>query len=178
MFAQISFFALLATVVSALVLPRAADTTVTLVNNCGYQVDPAAYPAVTYNGAATGGFPLAAGASAAVTLPANYSGRIWGRTGCDADGNCETGQCFQGGENCTSPAPTGPTLAQFTINGYASSDYFTPTGQGNFNIPLTITPGSGCSTAPVTCTDANGDGNGCGATSSCPTGTSYTIQFC
>ncbi|KZT30730.1 Osmotin thaumatin-like protein [Neolentinus lepideus HHB14362 ss-1] len=153
-------------------------TSVDIFNNCSYQVDPAFYPMASEDGTATGGFPLIAGASQVVTLYSGWSGRIWGRTGCNSAGVCTSGGCPSGGENCTSPAPTGPTLAQFTIDGYADFDYFNPTSGDNFNIPLTIEPGSGCSTAPVSCIDANGDGNGCGATSSCPTGTSYTIQFC
>ncbi|TFK56566.1 Osmotin thaumatin-like protein [Heliocybe sulcata] len=177
MFAPVSILAIAATVASAVVIRAPADTSVTILNNCSYQVDPAFFPVVTENGASTGGFPLAAGASQAVTLPANYSGRIWGRTGCDSAGQCTTGTC-PGGESCIDPAPTGPTLAQITLDGYAGYDYFNPTSGDNFNIPLTIIPGSGCSTAPVSCTDANGDGNGCGATNSCPTGTTYTIQFC
>jgi hypothetical protein len=79
-----------------------------------------------------------------VTLPANYSGRIWGRTGCDVAGVCATGQCFQGGENCTSPAPAGPTLAQFTINGFANLDFFNPTAGEGYNLNVTIIPGTGC----------------------------------
>ncbi|KAJ7889041.1 Osmotin thaumatin-like protein [Mycena leptocephala] len=154
------------------------STTVSVVNNCTQQVDPAFTPQVLLGGAPTGGFPLAAHLTQVVTFPANYSGRAWGRTGCDARGVCTTGQCFTGGENCTSPAPAGPTLAQFTINGFSSLDFFNPTSGEGFNLPVTIKPGSGCSTAPVGCTAANNVGPGCGATTTCPTGVGYTIQFC
>ncbi|EPQ60498.1 Osmotin, thaumatin-like protein [Gloeophyllum trabeum ATCC 11539] len=177
MFTQVSVLAV-AAVAGAGVIRQIPATTVTLTNDCGYQVDPAFFPQVLEGSTSTGGFPLAAGASQTVTLPSDWSGRLWGRTGCNAAGVCATGSCPSGGENCTSPAPTGPTLAQFTINGYAGYDYFNPTSDDNFNIPLTIEPGTGCSIAPVGCTDANGDGNGCGATSACPTGTDYTIVFC
>ena len=88
-----------------------------MTNNCGYQVDPAFYPTATASdGSATGGFPLAAGASASVSLDAAWAngGRIWGRTGCDAAGNCQTGGC--GAESCSGPAGSGVTLAQFSIN--------------------------------------------------------------
>ena len=76
---------------------------------------PGIFPAS--NGGELGGFELAANEFLTVTLPDGYSGRIWPRTGCDESGNCETGTC-QGGINCTSPAAAGPTLAQFTIDGY------------------------------------------------------------
>ncbi|EIN09642.1 Osmotin thaumatin-like protein [Punctularia strigosozonata HHB-11173 SS5] len=153
----------------------AASTTITVVNHCSSAVDPGFFPAA--NNGALGGFALAAGASQAVTLPSGYSGRAWGRTGCDDAGVCTTGSC-SGGVNCTAPAAAGPTLAQFTINGFSNLDFFNPGVADGFNIPVTITPGAGCSTAAVTCSNAAGAGNGCGATSTCPTGTAYTLSFC
>ncbi|KAJ7640914.1 Osmotin thaumatin-like protein [Mycena rosella] len=175
MFAQAASFL---TVLVASATALCSSTTVSVFNNCTQQVDPAFTPQVLLGGVPTGGFPLAAHLTQVVTFPANYSGRAWGRTGCDAQGVCATGQCFTGGENCTSPAPAGPTLAQFTINGFSSLDFFNPTSGEGFNLPVTIKPGSGCSTTPVSCTAANNVGPGCGATSTCPTGVGYTIQFC
>ncbi|KZT66822.1 Osmotin, thaumatin-like protein [Daedalea quercina L-15889] len=161
----------------ALAAVASAQTSITLTNDCTYQVDPAFYPdAIASDGSATGGFPLAAGASAGVTLDPTYSGRIWGRTGCDSDGDCATGQC-PGGENCTGPAAAGPTLAQFTLDGYDSLDFFNPSTTDGFNVAITITPGAGCSVGPQSCT-ADNEGTGCGDTSACPTGTSYTVSFC
>ncbi|EPS99470.1 Osmotin thaumatin-like protein [Fomitopsis schrenkii] len=171
-----TMFACIAFVLSALAVAVSAQTPFAIVNNCGYQVDPAFFPAATASdGSLTGGFPLAAGASADVTLGATWSGRIWGRTGCDADGNCQTGGC--GAESCTGPAGAGPTLAQFTLDGWSNLDFFNPSTADGFNLALTIVPGPQCSTAAQSCT-AEGQGNGCGSTSSCPTGTNYTIQFC
>lgn len=89
----------------------------TVLNNCADKIDPAFFPAATTSTGALGGFPLSAGKMKTVTLPAGYSGRAWGRTGCDSDGNCATGGCPSGGVNCTSPSEVGPTLAQFTIDG-------------------------------------------------------------
>lgn len=91
-------------------------STLVTVNNCGETIDPGFFPAAGTNNA-TGGFTLGAGQTQNVSLPSGYSGRVWGRTGCDASGNnCATGGCT-GGIDCTSPAGAGPTLAQFTING-------------------------------------------------------------
>jgi hypothetical protein len=89
------------------------------VNNCGAQVDPAFFPAVS-NGTQTGGFALAAGDRRAVTLAAGYAGRVWGRTGCNAAGNCTTGTC-PGGEECAGPAPGVLTVVQLNINRCAVS---------------------------------------------------------
>lgn len=92
---------------------------VNIVNNCGEQIDPAFFPTVQdHYRNPTGGFALPAGEQYTVYLLSGWSGRIWGRTDCDADGNCATGGGCQGGVNCTSPAPGGPTLAQFTIDAY------------------------------------------------------------
>ena len=98
-----------------------------IVNNCGAQIDPAFFPTVQdHDRNPTGGFALPAGEQYTVYLLSGWSGRIWGRTGCDADGNCATGGGCQGGVNCTSPAPGGPTLAQFTIDAYVPSLYSVP----------------------------------------------------
>src|SRR5256885_8686093 len=47
-----------------------------------------------------GGFQLNAGASHAVSLPDNWAGRFWPRTGCNFDaagnGTCQTGDCARG----------------------------------------------------------------------------------
>jgi hypothetical protein len=58
-------------------------------------------------------------------------------------GICATGQCFTSGENCTSPAPAGPTLSQFTINRFFSLDFFNLTSGEGFNPPVSINPGAG-----------------------------------
>jgi hypothetical protein len=236
---------------------------VTVFNNCPHQVDPAFYPAVRVGRNTTGGFALQAFYETVVVLPDGWSGRMWGRTNCTARGVCATGQCFTGGENCTSPAPAGPTLAQFTLNGCArlpcvldaadgaqireprllqpvysrwvqhsapdrrrcrrrhqlcvsarsailvlcaSSAHlrlkpmlqlcFLPilspsvlyqgpcacTPSSRFRVPLrtsrhTLTSKDTGRTPMAECT-ARGAGAGCGQTSTCPTGTAYTVRFC
>lgn len=88
----------------------------TLDNNCNYQVDAAFFPTVGFNQSQTGGFALtSAHPSATVLLEDNYDGQIWGRTGCDANGNCYSGGC-PGGESCTGPLDTYATIARFQLN--------------------------------------------------------------
>lgn len=154
----------------------AAATNITIVNSCGETVWPAIFPAA--NGGELGGFELTENDYLTISLPDGYSGRIWPRTGCDAFGNCETGAC-QGGINCTSPAAGGPTLAQFTIDGYANFDYFGPSAVDGFNVPVAITPdyGAECNLGPVICTGQD-EGEGCDETFACPTGIHYTVGFC
>ena len=73
--ASLSLFVALATL-------AAADRTLTVTNNCGYQVDTAFFPTIESNETQTGGFPLtSAHPSATVLLADNYNGQIWGRTG-------------------------------------------------------------------------------------------------
>lgn len=173
-----SMFSRTFTVLAALAAAASAMT-VTVTNNCGYGVDPGFYPAATASdGSYTGGFTIAAGSSSSVSLDSAWTsgGRIWGRTGCDASGNCQTGGC-SGGENCTAPAGSGVTLAQFTINSWDSLDFFNPSTTDGFNLAVTITPGIGCTTGAQACTSQD-EGDGCGMTSSCPTGTDYTVSFC
>ena len=87
----------------------------TLVNNCKAQIDPAFYPAVQdHDRNPKGGFELAAGQQYTTYLLSGWKGDIWGRTGCDANGYCETGSCA-GGVSCDGDAPDGVTLAQFNI---------------------------------------------------------------
>ena len=139
-----------------------------IVNNCKEQIDPAFYPAVQdHNRNPTGGLELPQGQQYTVYLLSGWSGVIWPRTGCDADGNCATGGGCQGGVNCTSPAPGGPTLAQFTIDAYVldtlqpvscgtdgascayrnGEDYFAPSTVDGFNIPVSIVPHTGCTSS-------------------------------
>lgn len=151
----------------------AASATVNVVNNCSASIDPAFFPAAS---GGLGGFTLAPGDSRSVTLPAGYNGNAWGRTGCDDSGSCETGSC-SGGINCTAPAAGGASLAQFQIDIIAKLDFFSPKTDDGFNIAVNMAP-IGCPTAPVACTDASGDGDGCDVMSTCPTGTDYTLTFC
>ncbi|CDY26681.1 BnaA06g13410D [Brassica napus] len=73
-----------------------SGTVFTIVNSCSFNVWPGV---LTGNGAQLndGGFLLTPGASVDLTAPAGWSGRIWGRTGCNFDGSgagrCLTGDC-------------------------------------------------------------------------------------
>ena len=62
----------------------------TLINKCSYTIWPAILGKSIPDG---GGFELKAGASHSVNVVEKWSGRVWGRTNCDAKGHCETGDC-------------------------------------------------------------------------------------
>mgnify|MGYP001494944801 CR=1 FL=1 len=128
---------------------QAQNATVTINNYCSETIWVAANPGIT-SGTITGGsnagaistlggWELDSNATATVTVPGNYSGRFWGRTGCSFDastnvcdpqtvnvnGNnyviancCDTGGCMNGSNFALDCAQTGlppATLAEFTL---------------------------------------------------------------
>ena len=97
---------------------------------------------------------LAPGASHAFTLPTEWGGRFWGRTGCvfDADGagSCETADCGKakcGGAGGKPPA----TLAEFQLAGFGGKDFYDISLVDGYNLPMSVTPvaGHGCRRCPV-----------------------------
>ncbi|KAM4069926.1 hypothetical protein ACB094_12G126800 [Castanea mollissima] len=64
----------------------------TIINDCKETIWPAVTPGENFNG---GGFTLKPKQSIVFTAPVSWSGRIWGRTGCNFDkngnGSCQTG---------------------------------------------------------------------------------------
>uniref|UniRef100_A0A453DK23 Thaumatin-like protein n=1 Tax=Aegilops tauschii subsp. strangulata TaxID=200361 RepID=A0A453DK23_AEGTS len=88
-----------------------------------------------------GGYALRAGESVVFTAPVGWSGRVWGRTGCDFDsagnGTCETGGCGTSLQ-CASASGAAPaTLAEFTL---AATDYYDVSLVDGFNLPVVVTP--------------------------------------
>ncbi|HMH93554.1 MAG TPA: thaumatin family protein [Streptosporangiaceae bacterium] len=131
----------------------AAAGTFTLVNQTGQTIWPAISGTTVPNG---GGLELAAGASATVGVPDNWSGRIWARTYCNFDGSgsgsCETGDC--GGVlacNGASGAPNA-SLAEFTLGGGSAPDNYDVSLVDAFSLPMTITPQGGASCVTAGCT--------------------------
>jgi hypothetical protein len=127
----------------------AASGTLTLVNQTGQTIWPGVAGNFISNG---GGFELPAGGSTTLNVPDNWSGRIWARTSCNFDasgtGSCETGDC--GGLLACNGASgaASATVAEFTLGGGSSPDYYDVSLVDAFNVPITITPqGAGCPTA-------------------------------
>lgn len=84
--------ALALTVATTLVLVSSGHE-LRIENNCHHKVWPAiannpgkAHPEKT-------GFLLEPHHSAVLHVPHGWAGRVWGRTGCNAHGHCETGDC-------------------------------------------------------------------------------------
>ncbi|XP_058091330.1 pathogenesis-related thaumatin-like protein 3.5 [Magnolia sinica] len=119
----------------------------TMTNDCKETIWPAIIPGENFGG---GGFELKPKQSIVFTAPVGWSGRIWGRTGCNFDktgtGPCQTGSCGDA-IKCGASGKTPATLAEFTL---ASPDFYDVSMVDGFNLPLVVTPLNGkgnCSAA-------------------------------
>ncbi|KAG2538716.1 thaumatin-like protein 1b [Panicum virgatum] len=156
----------------ALLNRGARAATFTIANGCGYTVWPGLLSSAGSAPLPTTGFALAPGESRAVAAPAGWSGRLWGRTLCAADAAtgrfaCATGDCGSGGVQCGGGgAATPATLAEFTLDGSGSLDFFDVSLVDGYNLPMVITP-SGSSSSSGKCA-----ATGCAAelNAACPAG--------
>ncbi|XP_071710258.1 thaumatin-like protein 1 [Rutidosis leptorrhynchoides] len=119
----------------------------TIKNNCGFSIAPAFQ--TSSGNQVTTGFELGQGASNTVDVSATWSGRVWARRGCSNDGgkfSCASGDCGSGQVTCNGNGGAPPvTLAEFTIPGSSSTDFYDVSNVDGFNLPLSITPsGAGC----------------------------------
>ncbi|KAK3137091.1 hypothetical protein QOZ80_5BG0447720 [Eleusine coracana subsp. coracana] len=116
----------------------ASAATFNIRNNCPYTVWPAATPI-------GGGRQLNTGETWTLNIPANTpSGRVWGRTGCNFNGNsgrCSTGDCG-GALSCTLSGQPPLTLAEFTIGN--GQDFYDISVIDGFNLPMSFS----CSNGP------------------------------
>ncbi|XP_042509086.1 pathogenesis-related thaumatin-like protein 3.5 [Macadamia integrifolia] len=112
----------------------------TIINYCDETIWPGITPGENFGG---GGFELKSGRSIVFTAPISWSGRIWGRTGCNFDktgnGSCQTGSCGTTLQ-CGAAGKTPASLAEFTL---ASPDFYDVSLVDGFNLPILITPVNG-----------------------------------
>lgn len=145
--------------VAVAVLARAQGeraATFTITNNCAYTVWPGLLSSAGSAPLSTTGFALAPGASQAVPAPSGWSGRMWGRTLCAADGagakfSCATGDCGSGDVQCNGGGAAPPaTLAEFTLDGSGGLDFFDVSLVDGYNLPMLVQasapdcPDTGC----------------------------------
>lgn len=62
-------------------------------NNCPYTVWPGMTGNPGFPHPEGGGFELKSKQTRSFQVQNNWQGRIWGRTNCNAQGHCETGDC-------------------------------------------------------------------------------------
>jgi len=98
-----------------------------ILNKCTYAVRIGILGTNTHDNITT---PLAPGAKYKITIPDGpWSGRLWGKTDCDANG-----------QQCASPN----TLAEWTLGSKAGEqDFYDVSLVDGFNMPLRITPTPG-----------------------------------
>ena len=115
------------------------------INQCKQTVWVGAYgaPAVPENG----GFRLDAGQRRTITVPNNvmWTGRFWGRTGCQFDGagngTCATGDCGARERCGGSTGKTPATLAEFTFHPPGPDpDFYDLSLVDGYNLPMAIAP--------------------------------------
>ncbi|GMI91229.1 thaumatin-like protein 3 [Hibiscus trionum] len=115
-------------------------TLFTLENRCSFTVWPGSL-AGTGPALGDGGFALAPGSSSQLQPPPGWSGRFWGRTGCNFDnsgaGKCVTGNCG-GGLKCTGGGEPPVSLVEFTLNGSDNKDFYDVSLVDGYNLGIAV----------------------------------------
>jgi Thaumatin family len=117
---------------------------VTFVNHLSQEIWVAASPDTTHPLTATG-WALPPGQSVTTTVPNQYNGRFWGRTGCVFHGNaghCQTGDC-DGKFQCTGWGTIPATLAEYNLDAWQHLDFYDISMVDGDNVPMYAYPTSG-----------------------------------
>ena len=130
-------------------------TTFRFVNKCDYTVWPGILSGANSAPLESTGFELPQGGTQTFQAPSGWSGRFWGRTGCNFDGSgqgsCSTGDCGSGRIECGGSGAAPPaTLAEFTLNGSGGQDFYDVSLVDGYNLPMIV--------------EASGGSGGCGST--------------
>ncbi|XP_062102584.1 thaumatin-like protein 1 [Humulus lupulus] len=145
-----NYFLLLLLIVSRGV----SGATFTFVNKCDFTVWPGILASAGSPKLDSTGFELAKGTSRLFQAPTGWSGRFWGRTGCNFDGSgqgsCVTGDCGSGQTECNGAGATPPaTLAEFTL-GSGSQDFYDVSLVDGYNLPMVVEGNGGSGTCAST----------------------------
>ncbi|CAN1122448.1 Thaumatin-like protein 1 [Linum perenne] len=147
---------LLITLSLSLLYSDSSAATFTIANNCNYPIWPGILSSAGTAQLPTTGFILQPSESSPLTLPAAWSGRLWARTLCTTDPSsnkfsCLTGDCGSGTLECSGGGASPPaTLAEFTLNGAESKDFYDVSLVDGYNLPMLITPQGGDGNCTVT----------------------------
>ncbi|KAJ1402623.1 Thaumatin, conserved site [Sesbania bispinosa] len=126
-----------------------------LVNNCGESVWPGILGSAGQQTPKDGGLHLGSGEEVVLDVPEKWSGRIWGRQGCNFDnegnGHCLTGDC-NGKLHCRGNGGVPPaTVVEMTLGSSSSPLHFYDVSLvDGFNLPVSMKPvggGIGCGVA-------------------------------
>uniref|UniRef100_A0A2P2IH44 Thaumatin-like protein 1b n=1 Tax=Rhizophora mucronata TaxID=61149 RepID=A0A2P2IH44_RHIMU len=116
----------------------------TFVNKCDFTVWPGILGSPKLS---SSGFQLTKGSSRSFEAPTGWSGRFWGRTGCNFDvssrGSCATADCGSGQVECDGASAAPPaTLAEFTL-GSGSKDFYDVSLVDGYNLPIIVQASGG-----------------------------------
>ncbi|KZT58054.1 Osmotin, thaumatin-like protein [Calocera cornea HHB12733] len=137
----------------------AAVRTFTVYNGCPFTVWPAIYTDLSVGNNVPQfqtGWQANAYTSVSFLVPDAWtSGRIWGRRDCTfPTGSTSPNTCLDGGCNggllCDAHTGTGvppATLAEWSLGGTTGMDYYDVSLVDGYNLPIRITPTSGCPVA-------------------------------
>ncbi|PQQ03250.1 thaumatin-like protein 1 [Prunus yedoensis var. nudiflora] len=135
--------------------------TFTFTNKCDFTVWPGILASAGSPKLDSTGFELAKGSSRSFQAPTGWSGRFWGRTGCNFDGSghgsCSTGDCGSSQLECNGAGAAPPaTLAEFTL-GSGSQDFYDVSLVDGYNLPMIVEGSGGSGTCASTgcATDLN-----------------------
>lgn len=139
------------------ILKGVFGTTFTFSNKCDYTVWPGILGTPALD---TTGFELGRGKSHSLQAPAGWSGRFWGRTGCNFDGSghgsCATGDCGSGQVECNGAGAAPPaTLAELTLgSGSGTQDFYDVSLVDGYNIQMIVDVSGGSGDCATTgCVD-------------------------
>ncbi|KAL8137148.1 hypothetical protein V2J09_003149 [Rumex salicifolius] len=130
----------------AVSVPFSKGATFTFVNKCQYTVWPGILANAGTPSLESTGFELPSDTSRSFQAPTGWSGRFWGRTGCEfgsSSGSCATGDCGSGSEECNGAGAEPPvTLAEFTL-GTGAQDFYDVSLVDGYNLPMLVEPLTG-----------------------------------
>ncbi|KAH7852932.1 hypothetical protein Vadar_031146 [Vaccinium darrowii] len=123
-----------------------SQSTFTFINQCSYPVWPGLLGAP--QPPTTGFFLNSGGDSNTVSIPASFSGNLWGRTLCSTNANgqltCGTGDCSSGTVECSGKGPASPiTLFEINLDSTYGLDYYDVSLVNGFNVPMSVVPQGG-----------------------------------
>ncbi|XP_072979253.1 thaumatin-like protein [Typha angustifolia] len=120
--------------------------TLALYNRCHEPVWPGIQPSAGKPILARGGLRLLPNQATSLRFPPGWSGRVWGRQGCDFDpatgrGHCATGDCG-GNLYCNGLGGTPPaTLAEITLGQSPNAqDFYDVSLVDGYNLAISMTP--------------------------------------
>jgi hypothetical protein len=148
----IAILVVLAAVLIPAVAAAAPTRTITLSNNTGQTIWPAASPGST---SGQTGWTLKPGAEVSFQVSHDWDARLWGRTGCHfggGEGSCRTGDC-DGRYQCEGWGAIPATLGEFNFDAYKGLDFYDISMVDGSNLPMYATPSGGEASRKV---DADG----------------------